>query len=149
DEPLVLEPVEVNLGLDWAAHTTETLGEALINFTISDWRKSPDVVQIANHWGGDLLQVWDAEDGSFLALWQLAWDSSSDAVAFYGHLIDIMPRPVLRGLVRDTTPAAGLPRGRWWAGGQGAVFLYRQGKNIVLVWGSDAAAVESAALALN
>lgn len=117
--------------------------------TIEDWSFNQYSTQVAENWGGDLLQVWDTEDGSYLAIWQLEWDTYLGAAGFYDLLLDLMPRPLLRGIVRDTTPAAGLPRGRWWAGGQGAVFLYRRANRTVLVWGNDEVTVETAAAALN
>ena len=149
DEPQVLTPVELQLGSSWTLRATETLGEALIGLTISDWSLNLFTPQVAENWGGDLLQVWDTDDGSHLALWQLTWDTSADAAVFYGNLLELLPRPLLRGIVRDTTPSSGLPRGRWWAGGQGAVFIHRRANRIVLVWGNNEAAVETAAAALN
>ncbi len=149
DEPQVLTPVELQLQSSWTLQVTETLGEALIGLTMADWSLNQFSPQVAENWGGDLLQVWDTDDGSHLALWQLVWDSSADAALFYGNLLELLPSPFLRGIVRDTTPASGLPRGRWWAGGQGAVFIHRQANRIVLIWGNDTAVVETAAAALN
>lgn len=149
DEPQVLIPVDLPLGRDWSLQATETLGEALIGLTLEKWSMGEYSLVEAENWGGDLLQVWDAEDGSYLALWQIALDSSGDAATFYGNLLDLLPRPLLRGIVNDTTASAGLPRGRWWAGGQGAVFIYRRSNRIVLVWGNNSLAVENAAISLN
>jgi hypothetical protein len=149
DEPKVLMPVEPSLDRNWTLLATETLGEAMVGFTMADWSLNHYSMQVAENWGGDLLQVWASDDGAELVLWQLVWDSSSDAATFYGNLLDLLPRPLLRGIVRDTTPSAGLPRGRWWAGGQGAVFIHRLSNRIVLIWGTSEAAVEAAAAALN
>jgi hypothetical protein len=149
DEPRVLTPLEPQLGRDWTLQASDTLGEALTGFILNDWSTGQYSYEAVENWGGDLLQVWDAEDSSKLAVWQLIWDTSPAAVDFYGIMLDLMPRPLLRGIVRDTTPSAGLPRGRWWAGAQGAVFLYRRANRITLIWGSNDTAVEAVATELN
>ena len=91
DEPQVLTPVELQLQSSWTLQATETLGEALIGLTMADWSLSQFSPQVAENWGGDLLQVWDTDDGSHLALWQLVWDSSADAAIFYGNLLELLP----------------------------------------------------------
>ena len=149
DEPKVLSPIEPQLGRDWTLQATETIGEALIGLTLADWSLGQYTMESAEDWGGDLLQVWDTEDGAQLAVWQFVWDTYTATARFYDQLLDLMPRPVLRGIVRDTTLSAGLPRGRWWAGGQGAVFMYRRANRITLIWGNDEAVVEETAAALN
>ena len=62
---------------------------------------------------------------------------------FYSALLEMMPQPLLPGSVNDTTPPAQLLGGRWWAGPQGAVSLYRSANRVMLVWGTDAAMVET------
>jgi hypothetical protein len=84
-----------------------------------------------------------------LAAWQIVWDDVSAAVNFYGDLTEILPRPLVPGLIRDTTATAGLPRGRWWSGERGALFLYRHIDTVWLIWGTDPETVETAAATLN
>lgn len=148
DEPVVLAPLEPALARGWTLTQTDTLGEAMLRLVLLEWsngRIDPDAVP---HWGGDLIQIWTGPEGADAVLWQTVWDSSRDAATFYAQLHDILPRPLLPGLVRDTTAAASLPRGRWWAGRQGAVFLHRTANRIVLVWGTDPEAVEAVGAAL-
>jgi hypothetical protein len=81
-------------------------------------------------------------------LLQVAWDSRQDAVTFYDTLLDLLPRVLVTGAMSDTTASSDLPYGRWWSGGQGAVFLRRDLKQVHLVWGNDAIAVEDIGAAL-
>ena len=148
DEPVVLMPIEPALERDWTPTQTDTLGEAMIRLTLLEWSNGDIAPDDVASWGGDLLQIWTGSDGADVVLWQTAWDSGHDAATFYGQLYDILPRPLLPGLIRDTTPSAALPRGRWWAGRQGAVFLYHYANRVWLVWGTDPAAVETVGAAL-
>ncbi len=143
DIPELLTPLQPALGRDWVLTQTETLGEALLRLTLLEWSNGAIDVDSIAHWGGDLLQVWAGPAGADAVLWQTTWDTNAGAVNFYGHLVDILPHPLLSGLIRDTTPAATLPKGRWWAGRQGAIFLYRSLNRVWLVWGKDATAVET------
>jgi hypothetical protein len=148
DEPQVLPLLEPVLGREWTLTETETLGEALMALTLLEWSNGTITSEVAINWGGDLLQVWTGPEDADVVLWQTVWDSSRDAANFYGQLVSIFPRPVLPGLIRDTTPSAGLPRGRWWSGNQGAVFLRRYADRVWIVWGTDATAVEAVGVAL-
>ena len=148
DEPVVLMPIEPALERDWTPTQTDTLGEAMIRLTLLEWSNGDIAPDDVASWGGDLLQIWTGLDGADVVLWQTAWDSGHDAATFYGQLYDILPRPLLPGLIRDTTPSAALPRGRWWAGRQGAVFLYHYANRVWLVWGTDPTAVETVGAAL-
>jgi hypothetical protein len=148
DEPEVLLPLTVDLGPDWAPTHAETVGEALMALVLMEWSQGATLTHTLQGWDGDLLQVWQGPEDSDAVLWHTDWDTSGDAVAFYGQMLNVLPRPVLPGLVRDTTPAAGLPQGRWWAGRQGAVFLTRYIDEVWLVWGTDVAAVEAVGAAL-
>ncbi len=143
DEPRVIQPVEAGLGKDWALVETETLGEALMGIVMSHWSKGEVGSDAVVGWGGDLLQVWQSSDGDLVAGWQMEWDDAQTAARFHGQLLNLMPQTLVRGLIVDTTPSASLTRGRWWAGRQGAVFLYRHADHVWLVWGADSAAVES------
>ncbi len=145
DTPVQLKPLQPKLERGWVLTQTETLGEALLRLTLREWsRGTLDVKQVSG-WGGDLLQVWDGPAGADVVLWQTVWDSSAAAVNFYGDLVEILPRPLLPGLIRDQTPAANLRGGHWWAGRQGAVYLYRSLNRVWLVWGKDEAAVVAVA----
>ncbi len=143
DAPELLTPLQPALGRGWVQTQTETLGEALLRLVLLEWSNGSINVDSIAHWGGDLLQVWAGPAGADAVLWQTTWDSNQGAVDFYGKLLKILPRPLLPGLIRDTTPAAKLPAGRWWAGRQGAIFLYRSLNHVWLVWGTDVTAVET------
>jgi hypothetical protein len=147
DEPLVLLPIEPALGAGWTLTGTETLGEALMGLVVSSWSKGTVGAEAVAGWGGDLLQVWEGPERSSVVAWQMDWDESRTASLFHGQLLDVMPRPLVRGLIRDTTPPASLTRGRWWSGGQGTVFLYRRANHVWLVWGDTPEAVEAVAVA--
>ena len=148
DEPRVIPPLDVALGRDWTSTRSETLGEAMMALTLLEWSNGAITTEAAINWGGDLLQVWQGPEDADVVLWQTVWDSGRDAANFYGRLVSLFPRPVLPGLIRDTTPAADLPRGRWWSGRQGAVFLRRFADRVWIVWGTDTAAVEAVGTAL-
>ncbi len=148
DEPRLLTPLLPELGEGWELWHVETVGEAMMGLALLEWSNGevqPDAVE---GWGGDLLQVWRGPKGERMVVWEIAWDSGGEAAGFYGTLASFLPRPLVRGLVRDTTPSVTLPRGRWWAGRQGALFLYRRSDTIWLIWGDDPAAVEVAGAAL-
>jgi len=143
EEPEVLVPLDVGLGGDWILTATETLGQAVISAVLSEWSNGMAGEDVAVDWGGDLLQVWRGPDDGALSAWQIEWDDSSAAVRFYASLVEVLPRVLVPGLVNDTTAPAALPRGRWWSGRQGSVFLYRQAGMMWLIWGTDAATVET------
>jgi len=145
EEPTVLVPLDAGLGRGWELTTTQTLGQVLTHKVLAEWTNELVEGDGAAGWAGDLLQVWHGSDDSALAAWQLDWDSLDRAVSFYFVLRDMLPNPLVRGLITDTTPEPSLPGGRWWSGGQGAVFLVRRARTVWLIWSDDAAAVESAA----
>jgi hypothetical protein len=147
DEPRAVLPVEPGLGDDWSSVEMETLGEALMGRVMAHWSDGEMGGDTVTGWGGDLLQVWQSSTGDFVSVWQMDWDDARTASNFYGYLLKLMPQPLVRGLITDTTAPAPLVRGRWWAGRQGAVFLYRRAGHVVLAWGQDAAAVESVSTA--
>jgi len=143
DAPELLTPLQPPLGKGWVLTHTDTLGEAMLRLTVAEWSNTTARVETALTWGGDLLQIWAGPDGADAIVWQIGWDSNRDAVHFYGQLMDILPHPLLPGLILDTIPATTLPPGHWWSGRQGAVFLYRSGKRVWLIWGTDVVAVET------
>ena len=148
EEPVVFVPLDAGLGGDWILTATETLGQAFIEIVLSEWSKGMAGEDVAVDWGGDLLQVWHGPDNGALSAWQIVWDDSSAAVRFHADLVEILPRALVPGLIRDTMAPASLPRGRWWSGRQGSVFLYRRADTIWLIWGTDTAAVEAVGAAL-
>ncbi len=143
DVPETVAPIEVDLGEGWTLTHTETLGEAMLGVVIETWSHGYAQAEAVANWGGDHLQIWQGPEGQEAALLHTTWDTTKDAVRFYGVLADLMPRILVPGVITDTTPAARLPRGRWWAGGQGAVFLYRRFDHVYLVWGTDVTVVEN------
>lgn len=149
EQPVLLPPLTPELGDDWVLTTTETLGQALMGVVLAEWLQLPDgdIAEVVG-WGGDLLQVWQGPEAETLAVWQIAWDDNSAAVRTYGALKEALPRPLVPGRISDTTPTAGLPRGRWWAGREGAAFLYRRSDTLWLIWGTGADPVEIAASAI-
>ena len=146
DEPLVLIPLEPELDAGWVLTQSETVGEALIGLILARWeRQEASVWAGIPGWGGDLMQIWEDGTGQRVAAWHFAWDTSQAAVAFYRRLLDVLPRALVPGLMADTTTPFGLPRGHWWAGRQGAVFAYRRGAQVWLIWGADGEAVREIA----
>ena len=148
EEPAVFVPLDAGLGSDWILTATETLGQAFIEIVLSEWNEGMAGEDVAVDWGGDLLQVWQGPDSGALSAWQIVWDNSSAAVRFHAALVEVLPRVLVPGLIRDTTAPAALPRGRWWSGRQGTVFLYRRADTIWLIWGTDTTAVETVGAAL-
>ncbi len=156
DVPQILTPLQPQLERGWVLSATETLGEALIRLALLEWSNGAiavdEIEEQTAHWSGDLLQVWGGPDGATgipadVVVWKTVWDSSRSAASFYGTLVEMMPQPVLPGTIDSTTPPAQLLGGRWWAGPQGAVCLYRNTNRVWLVWGTDAAMVETLAVA--
>lgn len=158
DEPVAIQPFAVALDATWSRVLKDTLGEAMFGLTLLEWSKGTLTAEDAQDWGNDLLQVWRDTEGHEVVLWHTAWDTAKTAGLFYGKMLGLMPRPLLPGLVYDTTTPATLPPGRWWertgstatgsTGTQGAVFLYRRAQRVYIVWGNDAAAVETVGMAL-
>ncbi len=148
EEPVVFVPLDAGLGGDWILTATETLGQAFIEIVLSQWSRGMAGEDVAVDWGGDLLQVWHGPDNGALSAWQIVWDDSSAAVRFHADLVEVLPRALVPGLIRDTQAPASLPRGRWWSGRQGSVFLYRRADTIWLIWGTDTTAVEAVGAAL-
>ena len=152
DVPQTLTPLQPELERGWVLSTTDTLGEALIRLALLEWSggaiDTDDIEEQTSHWSGDLLQVWGGPDSvtgtpADVVVWKTVWDSSKNAANFYSTLGEIMPQPLLPGTVDNTTPPAKLLGGRWWAGPQGAVCLYRNANRVWLVWGTDATVVET------
>jgi len=148
DTPVQVTPLQPKLERGWVLTQTETLGELLLRLALREWSHGALDVDSISGWGGDLLQVWDGPGDADVVLWQTVWDSNAAAVNFYGDLVKILPRPLLPGLIRDKTTDTALRGGRWWAGRQGAVYLYRSLNRVWLVWGKDEAAVKTVASTL-
>ncbi|MBN2394078.1 MAG: hypothetical protein JXR84_25315 [Anaerolineae bacterium] len=150
DMPQVLTPLQPQLGRGWVLSSTETLGEALLRLALLEWSSGTisagEITESVSHWSGDLLQVWGGPDGADAVVWKTVWDSSQSAANFYDALGKIMPQPFLSDTIDSTTPPAKLLGGRWWAGTQGAISLYRSTDRVWLVWGTDAAVVENLAV---
>jgi len=135
---------------------TDTLGEALLHLVLLEWSdgviSANEISEHSSHWSGDLLQVWGGPNSATgipadAIVWKTVWDSSRSAADFYAMLGEIVPHPIVAGTIDNTTPPAKLIGGRWWAGSQGAVSLYRNTNRVWLVWGTDAATVETLAVA--
>jgi hypothetical protein len=148
EQPVLLASLAPDVGADWILTTTDTLGQVMMDIAMTEWAGADGGDIEVEDWGGDLLQVWAGPDAGRLVVWQIAWDNVGAAVRFYGEMTKLLPRPLVSGLIRDTTATAGLPRGRWWSGGQGAAFLYRHIDTVYLIWGTDAELVEAAAVAI-
>lgn len=151
DMPQVLTPLQPQLERGWVLSATDTLGEALLRLALLEWNNGTlsvdEIAESVSHWSGDLLQVWSRPDGADAVVWKTVWNSSQSASDFYDVLGEIMPQPLIPGTIDNTTPPAKLIGGRWWAGSQGAVSLYRNTNRVWLVWGTDAAVVETLAVA--
>ncbi|MCU0519232.1 MAG: hypothetical protein MUF84_00860 [Anaerolineae bacterium] len=145
DEPLMLLPIEPALGPGWTLTRTDTLGEALMGLVVKAWSQGALGADAVTGWGGDLLQVWQGPESATVWAWQLAWDDSRTAASFYGNLLDLMPRALVKGLISDTTSPASLTGGRWWSGRQGTIYLYRCASHVWLVSGDDPAVVRAVA----
>jgi hypothetical protein len=145
DEVRLLNPLQPNLGRGWVLTSTATMGEAMVGILVKEWSSEAVEPETVSGWTGDLLQVWQDGGGERVAVWQTAWDESIVAGRFYGRLLDVLPRILVSGLITDTTPPASVPRGRWWSGAGGTVFLYRSREQVWLIWGSDADAVAAVA----
>jgi len=148
DEPVVILPLDVPLGEGWTLVHEDTLGEVMLGLAVLEWSNGQVAPEAVEDWGGDWLQIWHGPEENDVVLLQTAWDSAKSAGKFYGQMVGLLPRPLLSGLVRDTTPAATLPRGRWWAGNQGAIFMYRAVDHVYVIWGTDSEAVETVGAAL-
>ncbi len=138
------EPIYAALGPSWEVTLTETIGEALMRETLAAWG-APEAAENLRGWDGDLLQVWEDDEGHRVALWQMAWLTGRDAAHVAATLREIIPHHLVRGLIRDRTLAVGLPSGDWWASTQGAAYLRRYADQVWLVWGDDVPTVEQVA----
>ncbi len=156
DMPQVLTPLQPQLGRGWVLSATDTLGEALLRLALVEWSDGAitagTIAERISGWDGDLLQVWGGPESATgtptdVVVWKTVWDSNRSAVNFYGTLVEMMPQPLLSGPIEDTVPPGRLLGGRWWAGPEGAVSLYRNTNRVWLVWGTDAAVVETLAIA--
>ncbi|GEM_PF-585093 len=152
DMPRMVTSLQPQLGSGWVLSGTDTLGEALIYLTLLEWGDgeidADDIAEHTAHWNGDLLQVWGGPEGADAIVWQTVWDSSESAINFHDTLVEIMPQPLLPGPIDNTHPPARLLGGRWWAGSQGAIFIYHRADRVLLAWGTDVAAVETLGIAL-
>ncbi len=137
------EPLEVALPASWTMTETETMGEALMRELLNAWG-DPIAAENLRGWDGDLLQLWEDGEGGYAVLWQTAWMSGPDALAFASTMRKLLPRHI-RGLVRDRTLAAGVPAGDWWATSQGAAYLRRYADQVWVIWGTNAPVVEQIA----
>ncbi len=151
DMPQVLTPLQPQLERGWVLSATDTLGEALLRLALLEWSggaiPADKIAESVSQWSGDLLQVWNGPNAADVVVWKTVWNSSQSASEFYDVLGEMMPHPLIPGTIDNTTPPAGLLGGRWWAGTQGAVSLYRNMNRVWLVWGTDAAVVETLAVA--
>lgn len=147
--PAALTPLDVDLGKDWELYYEDTLGEALLRLVILEWSKGKLSADSVADWGGDLIQIWRGPDEKNVVALHLAWDSNKTAGLFYGKMLELLPAPLLIGRENQEPPTIELPAGRWWSGAQGAAFLRRSRERVYIVWGDDAAAVETVSAALS
>jgi len=137
------DPISVSLGTQWTLTHTETVGEAMMAFTLSEWGPETFTTTL-DGWNGDLLQVWKGPESAETVLWQTAWDSDNQATTFEWQMREVLPSRV-RELIQNqgTAPPEGLPPGKWWAGRWGSAFLRRYRNQVWLVWGNDLDAVKT------
>ena len=134
---VTFESLTVEGNTNWQLVTTETVGEAIMRLTLKQWSRAPLTDTAAQGWNGDLLQIWQGPPDKKIVLWQTAWDSRRQAIAFEEELTPLLPSRI-RDLTREAPLPAGLPNGTWWANRWGAVFIYRYFDRVWLLWGDDA-----------
>ncbi len=145
DEVRLLDPLQPNLGRGWVLTATDTLGAAMTQILMQEWSNEIIESEAVAGWNGDLLQVWQNEDGEQMVVWQTAWDSLAMAGRFHGQLRDLAAGALVPGLITDRVPPTSVPRGSWWSGPLGTAFLYRYREQIWLIWGADPDIVQIAA----
>lgn len=143
---LVFDPLEVTLGREWRLGQTETVGAALMQFTLGEW-SSGTVTPTLRGWNHDLLQSWEGPEGQRVVLWQTAWDSVENASHFFETVVPIAPTR-LSGRATNTLRPEGVNWGRWWSREDEAIYLYRSVNRVWLLWGDDVTAVQTIARAL-
>lgn len=145
--PVVFDPLTVSLGRDWVVGYDETVGAALMTFILDEWDSTGDITPTIVGWNHDLLQTWEGPEGERVALWQTAWDSSTEASAIFDTFVQLAPSR-LSGKVTLTLRPEGVHWGRWWSNAEGAVYLYRVTNRVWFLWGNDIASVAAVARAL-
>ncbi len=132
------------LGEGWRLLRRDTMGELLIGLHLaSHLADEATAWEAADGWAGDMLTLWQREDGASLIAWRTAWDSQQDAVAFEQAYTRLVPHFRVPPLLLVETPF-GLP-GRLWTGAAGAAYLARSGRMVTVVWGADAETVVAVA----
>ncbi len=149
DEPILLEATIPTDLTGWGLTHTETVGEALMGLTLSTWRGENYGPKFAEDWGGDLLQVWEGPDQACVVLWHTVWDSGQAAGRFHMALRPLLPQHVGGQRLAGTTTPTALLGGNWWASDQGTTYIRRYTNHVWLVWGDDAAMVETLATAFS
>ncbi|MCD4738931.1 MAG: hypothetical protein K8R89_06695, partial [Anaerolineae bacterium] len=145
---VAFDPLEPAVANDWILAHTETVGEAVMRFTLDQWSSAPLTTTTAEGWNGDLLQLWQGAQDKKVVLWQTAWDSRLQAMNFEQQADTLLPQQV-RDLAAESARPEGLPPGKWWASRWGAAFVYRYFDHVWLVWGDDAALVAEVAAAIS
>lgn len=87
------------LGAGWRNVASTTMGEAMIGITLDALGSSAATDAAAAGWGGDRLTVASGPGGAFALVWDLKWDSSTDADQFaaaYGSVNLSLPHRLVR-----------------------------------------------------
>jgi len=145
---VAFEPLEPAVSNGWLLAHTETVGQAVMRFTLEQWSNTPLTTTVVEGWNGDLLQLWQGPQGKKVVLWQTAWDSRLQAIDFEQQAAALLPQQV-RNLTAERARPEGLPAGKWWANRWGAAFVYRYFDRVWLVWGDDAALVAEVTAAIS
>ncbi len=95
EDPVVvgLPDLTGTLGAGWGESYEQTLGEMLTGVLVADGQSAPGPsvpgvlpalpnAEAAAGWGGDRLVSLDGPDGTWVVVWQTAWDSATDADEF-------------------------------------------------------------------
>ena len=90
--PVTLPDLAAQLGSDWKASFTQTLGELETGIWLADGQGGGSAglglpvplpnAEAAAGWGGDRLVSLDGPNGTWAIVWQTAWDTATDADEF-------------------------------------------------------------------
>ncbi|MCJ7739153.1 MAG: hypothetical protein MUQ10_17870, partial [Anaerolineae bacterium] len=116
-------------GALWEPVLEDTLGEFIIRQHLLTFIDDTDkAATAAAGWDGDRLGLWRDSTGQELVVWQLLWDSESDAEEFAA-----VYQSVIAGRYANTTQIDSM----WWQVDGRSLMLMNEDNLVWLIWAPD------------
>lgn len=133
-----LPNISGRMGAGWSLIAIDTMGEFMVRSYLEEYLSDEEAEEAASGWGGDQYILMSNPDHGRLLLWEIRFDSGSDADQFL-ETFRVFMRVATQGTDTRQEPQ---PTGNLWVTNGGkAVFLGKTSPAMLLVIGDEEDAV--------